>query len=214
MRASGDRLDPRALREEIGADMADGAFAPALDSLARHAKEVGEDPGGAFLGSLAIALKTCATSRSVEAAFVQLLPPVLSFSGSAFGFLAEVEFGAAGAPYFQSHAVTDVYKPGFGPHDIVSRLQFHNLQTLNGAVLTSREPVLSNDPANDPRAGGLPFGHAPLRSYLGLPFVVDGDLVGGVALANCPQGYSEADIDRLAPLTEVAGRIIAGYRLL
>ncbi|MCZ6773244.1 MAG: hypothetical protein O7G83_14875 [Proteobacteria bacterium] len=57
-----------------------------------------------------------------------------------------------------------MYKPNYGPHDIVSNLQFHNLDTLNGAVMTSRRPVLSNEPKRDPRSGGLPPGHARLEA--------------------------------------------------
>ena len=169
--------------------------------------------------ALARALWCYTQTKSIERAFVQLLPDALSISGSRFGFLAEVEYGASGAPYFLSHAVVDVYKPDFGPEDIVSGLQFHNLDTLNGAVMTSGSPVLTNEPDRDPRRGGLPPGHAPLKSYLGLPFLVpDGArdsehaLVGGAALANRPGGYSEADIALLQPLCDVAALMIAAHR--
>ncbi len=161
---------------------------------------------------LGAALRTVIETGSIERAFLQLLPDVLKVSQSDFGFLAEVEYGTSGAPYFLSHAVVDVYKPNYGPHDIVSNLQFHNLNTLNGAVMTSRRPVLTNDPGRDPRSGGLPHGHARLKAYLGLPFLVDDELVGGAALGNKAGGYSDADISFLEPLCEIGGLMIAGYR--
>jgi hypothetical protein len=35
---------------------------------------------------------------------------------------------------------------------------FTNLKTLFGEVMTSGQPVISSDPAHDPRRGGLPEG--------------------------------------------------------
>ena len=166
----------------------------------------------ALLAALAQALATCDNANKIEPAFVQLLPEVLRISGSRFGFLAEVCYNPAGAPYLKSHAVIDVYKPNFGPNDIVSGLQFHNLETLNGAILTSRQPVVANDPSTDPRSGGLPFGHAQLDAFLGLPFLLDGDLVGAAALANRPGGYSTTQVQLLAPLCEVGALLIASCR--
>ena len=190
-----------------------GPFCDAVGLLTSR----GEDEDSLRL-ALARTLLCYASTKSIERTFVQLLPDALSISGSRFGFLAEVEYGASGAPYFLSHAVVDVYKPDFGPDDIVSGLQFHNLDTLNGAVMTSARPVLTNEPDRDPRRGGLPPGHATLESYLGLPFLVPGRsggenvLVGGAALANRPGGYSEADIAILQPLCDIGALMIAGHR--
>ena len=151
-------------------------------------------------------------TESVTKAFVHLLPEVLHISESPFGFLAEVRYSAVNKPYLYSHAVTDIYKPGFGLYDIVTELQFHNLDTLNGAIMTGRRPVLTNDPPNDPRSGGLPFGHAGLKTFLGLPFLVDDDLVGATSLGDRPGGYSERQVELLAPLCEIGGLLIATDR--
>ena len=141
-----------------------------------------DEASAALLSALAQSLTVYSTTESVTKAFVHLLPEVLRVSRSPFGFLAEVRYSTPDRPYLYSHAVTDIYKPGFGLHDIVTDLQFHNLDTLNGAIMTGRRPVLTNDPPNDPRSGGLPFGHAGLEAFLGLPFLVDDDLVGATSL--------------------------------
>lgn len=78
--------------------------------------------------------------------------------------------------------------------------------------MTGRRPVLTNDPPNDPRSGGLPFGHAGLESFLGLPFLVDNDLVGATSLGDRPGGYSEREIELLTPLCEIGGLLIAAHR--
>ena len=93
-------------------------------------------------------------TEAIESAMVSLLPPILQVADSQFGFLAEVCYSLGGEPYLLSHAVIDIYKPNYTHQDILSNLQFHNLDTLNGAVMTSKGPVLSNDPKNDPRSGG------------------------------------------------------------
>jgi len=171
-----------------------------------------DESSEALLSALAQALTVYSTTESVTKAFVHLLPEVLRVSQSPFGFLAEVRYSAPNKPYLYSHAVTDIYKPGFGLYDIVTDLQFHNLDTLNGAIMTERRPVLTNDPPNDPRSGGLPFGHAGLEAFLGLPFIVDGDLVGATSLGDRPGGYSERDVELLTPLCEIGGLLIATHR--
>ena len=171
-----------------------------------------DEASAALLSALAQSLTVYSTAKSVTKAFVHLLPEVLRISQSPFGFLAEVRYSAMNKPYLYSHAVTDIYKPGFGLYDIVTDLQFHNLDTLNGAIMIGRRPVLTNDPPNDPRSGGLPFGHAGLKAFLGLPFLVDDDLVGATSLGNRPGGYSEREVELLAPLCEIGGLLIATHR--
>lgn len=171
-----------------------------------------DDASAALLSALAQALTVYSTTKSVTKAFVQLLPAVLRVSQSPFGFLAEVRYSAPNRPYLYSHAVTDIYKPGFGLYDIVTDLQFHNLDTLNGAIMTGQRPVLTNDPPNDPRSGGLPFGHAGLEAFLGMPFLVDDDLVGATSLGDRPGGYSEREVELLAPLCDIGGLLIATHR--
>ena len=171
-----------------------------------------DEASAALLSVLAQSLTIYSTTESVTKAFVHLLPEVLRISQSPFGFLAEIRYSAMNKPYLYSHAVTDIYKPGFGLYDIVTELQFHNLDTLNGAIMTGQRPVLTNDPPNDPRSGGLPFGHAGLKAFLGLPFLVDNDLVGATSLGNRPGGYSEREVELLAPLCEIGGLLIATHR--
>ena len=171
-----------------------------------------DEASAVLLSALAQSLTIYATNESVTKAFVHLLPAVLRVSQSPFGFLAEVRYSGLNKPYLYSHAVTDIYKPGFGLYDIVTYLQFHNLDTLNGAIMTGRRPVLTNDPPNDPRSGGLPFGHAGLEAYLGLPFLVDDDLVGAASLGDRPGGYSEREVELLTPLCEIGGLLIAADR--
>ena len=169
-------------------------------------------PSAELFSALAEIMMAYHHAEDIESAMVSLLPPILQVADSQFGFLAEVCYSLGGEPYLLSHAVIDIYKPNYTHHDILSNLQFHNLDTLNGAVMTSKGPVLSNNPKNDPRSGGVPFGHGKIKSYLGVPFLVEEELVGAVALANRADGYHWSDVDLLVPLCCVAGLLMADWR--
>ncbi len=135
--------------------------------------------------------------------FDRLLGHLLEITDSQYGFIGEVFRDESNAPYLRPYAITDI------SWDDASRqlyrsyvsggFEFRNLDTLFGRVMTSGQPVLSNDPANDPRRGGLPPGHAPLNAFMGLPLFRGEQLVGMAAVANRPGGYDEALVEHLPP---------------
>ena len=51
-----------------------------------------------------------------------------------------------------------------------------------------------------------------LKAFLGLPFLVDDDLVGATSLGSRPGGYSEREVELLAPLCEIGGLLVATHR--
>ena len=91
-------------------------------------------------------------------------------------------------------------------------LEFYNLNTLFGKVITTGQPVVANDPMNDPRRGGLPKGHPPMHAFLGLPFYRGDRLVGMVGIANRPEGYDEQLIAYLQPLLSTCGMLIEAHQ--
>jgi len=150
-------------------------------------------------------------SAPPRAAFEALLREMLGLTGSAFGVVGQVEISPEGAPSLRVHAITDI------SWDDDSRARyaqvsgqgmvFDNPRTLIGAALTSGEPLISNQPADDPRAGGLPHGHPPLTAFMGLPIHAAGELVAMVGVANRPDGYSSADVHFLQPLLNSVGQL-------
>jgi signal transduction histidine kinase len=72
--------------------------------------------------------------------------------------------------------------------------------------------VISNSPSTDERRGGIPDGHPPLNQFLALPILRDKALVGLIGVANCPEGYSEADVTFLQPLVTAIGQLIDAHR--
>ncbi|MFO0888506.1 MAG: PAS domain S-box protein [Isosphaeraceae bacterium] len=148
--------------------------------------------------------------------FEGMLASILELTGSAYGFIGEVLHDESGDPYLKTYALSDIawdeatrrlYEEG-----LTGGLVFRNLRTLFGRVLTTGEAVISDDPATDPRRGGLPPGHPPLDSFLGLPLRHGARLLGMIGLANRPGGYSESQIHYLNPLLASCANLIEAYR--
>ena len=97
--------------------------------------------------------------------FDGLLQVLLSVTESEFGFIGEVLRDPGGNPYLKEHAITNIAwneeTRRFYEEHAPEGLEFRNLKTLFGAVMVTGEPVISNNPSQDPRRGGLPEGHPP-----------------------------------------------------
>ena len=79
--------------------------------------------------------------------------------------------------------------------------------SLWGHVLNTGKAFFTNEPRTHESSRGLPEGHIPLENFLTVPAQVGGRLVGQVALASSPQGYTERDlevVERLGRLYSVA----------
>ncbi|HEV7914397.1 MAG TPA: PAS domain S-box protein, partial [Albitalea sp.] len=164
-------------------------------------------------------------SRFIRAApptevFEPLLTDLLGFTGSGYGFIAEVlQDPADGHRFLRIVVLTDVSwddatRQRFEAHRSgATPMEFHNLASLMGAAVTTGEPVISNEPDRDPRRAGLPSGHPPLKSFLGVPLFHGGEMVGMVGLANRDGGYDASLVDFLDPLFSSVGAIIGAVRM-
>ena len=149
-------------------------------------------------------------------AFEGLLQAFLSVTGSAFGFVGEVLYNDDGVPYLRTSAVTNIAWDEASRLMYASQAQagmaFRNLHTLFGHAMVTGQPVIANEPATDPRAGGLPGGHPLLEAFMGVPLAVGDRLVAMVGLANQPGGYSEEDIEFLQPLLGAVRQLVMAWR--
>jgi len=163
-------------------------------------------------------------SRFIRAAspreiFDPLLTDLLEYTHSEYGFIGEVlESPEDGTRFLRILVLTDISwddatRALFERHRQGESIEFHNLDTLFGAAITSGLPVIANDPQKDSRRGGLPGGHPDMKSFLGVPLSYGGEMVGMVGLSNRPGGYDEALVDFLQPLFASVGAIIGAVRL-
>ena len=154
-------------------------------------------------------------SGDANALFGTLLNDLLGLTGSEFGFVGEVLHRPTGEPCLRTLAMSNVAwddrtRSLWAQH--APNFEFMNLETLFGAVMLTGKPVLANDPADDPRRGGLPAGHPPLQAFLGVPFHNGGELVGIAGVANRPGGYTPELVAYLQPLLSTSGTLIAAHR--
>lgn len=144
--------------------------------------------------------------------FSELLDVLLELTESPYGFLGETRWDEAGRPSVVVTAISDVswdeasrarYLSAFA-----GEMVFSELDSLVGQVLTSERPVVSNDPAADARAGGVPAGHFEVQSFLGLPCRLGERLVGMVGVANREGGYDRSFVGFLKPLLRTLANVI------
>ncbi len=148
--------------------------------------------------------------------FSDLLQNVLDLTGSEYGFIGEVFRDKNGRPYIKSYATTNI-----AWNDETQRLYektrekgmiFSRLNCLYGAVLTTGNLIISNDPADDGRSCGLPPGHPPLDSFMGVPLQGRDGLLGMVGVANRPGGYTRELARLLEPFMITCGRLLQSWR--
>jgi PAS domain S-box-containing protein len=164
-------------------------------------------------------------SRFIRAAppaevFDPLLTDLLDVARSEYGFIGELlQDPQDGHRFIRIVVLTDIAwdadsRARFEAHRVGERpLEFHHLDSLLGAPVTSGMPVIANDPKSDPRRGSLPMGHREMRSFLGVPLFHGGEMVGVVGLANRVDGYDAALVEFLQPLFASVGAIIGAVQL-
>jgi diguanylate cyclase (GGDEF)-like protein/PAS domain S-box-containing protein len=151
-----------------------------------------------------------------KSSFFDILNIIITITESEYGFIGEIFYNTDGTPYLKTHAITNIAwdkeSRGLYENSITEDLEINNLKTLFGAVITTGEPLIANDPSNDPRSGGLPQGHPAMHSFMGLPFHLNGKAIGMIGVANHPSGYTQDLIDWLAPILNTCSTLIVGYQ--
>lgn len=168
---------------------------------------------GDLVGSLNTALTMfIANEYAPRQMWDKMLDILLSVSESEYGFIGRIPISDDGKPYLKTFTITNnawnSETQKYYEDNEASGLEFHNLSTLFGHVITSGAPVIANNPTSDPRRGGTPVNHPALNSFLGVPIFYGNDLVGMFGIANRPDGYSEDIVEFLQPLTSTLSFII------
>jgi signal transduction histidine kinase len=156
------------------------------------------------------------TGAEHRALFEQLLRLMLDETQSEYGFIGEILRTPEGTPYLRTYAITNIaWTDELRAHYALNAgrgMEFRNLNTLFGKVISTGEPLLTNAPATHPSAIGVPPGHPELRAFLGVPFRLHGEVVGMVGMANRPEGYNPGHLALLQPLLTTCGIITCAWR--
>ena len=144
--------------------------------------------------------------------FDETLDTILQLTRSEYGFIGEVLTDENGVRYLKTFSVTDVswdaQTKAFYEQHAPLGMEFRKHQSLFGEVLRTGEPVIANDPKNDPRACGLPQGHPALDAFMGVPLYLGERMVGMIGLANRPGGYGEDLLIALDPVVSAAAGMV------
>jgi len=144
-------------------------------------------------------LQTALTCESEEDLGRACLNVAEKITQSKFGFIGEVnkaglEDIAISDPGWDSCKILD---PS-GHHQSPGNFKIHGIY---GRVLLDGKGLFTNDPAHHPDSIGLPKKHPPLTSFLGVPLMRAGSVIGLLAVGNREGGYSQKEQDALEALT-------------
>jgi signal transduction histidine kinase len=80
-------------------------------------------------------------------------------------------------------------------------------QGVLGELINHPAPLRLADVGRHPRSFGLPVGHPPMRTFLGVPILIDGTPFGNLYLTEKVGGeeFTEADEEAVSMLAELAG---------
>jgi PAS domain S-box-containing protein len=171
---------------------------------------------GTLLGALRRVQEEFINSPEDSPPFDDILSVLLYSTSSDYGFIGEVLYTPEGKPYLRTQAMTDIAWDEATRRVFAERgpggMEFSNLATLFGAVVSSGQSVIANEPAEDPRRGGLPSSHPALTAFMGAPISVGGRVVGMVGVANRPRGYDDRVLLEIQPLLATYGSLIVARR--
>jgi PAS domain S-box-containing protein len=170
-----------------------------------------------LLDSLVKSQKQFIQGEDRHKVFDGLLRSLLEYTNSEYGFIGEVFYENDGAAYQLSRAISTIswnadtrryYAENW--HD---GLRFKSCDTLFGIVTKTRQVVIANDVAKDPRSVGVPTGHPAIKSFFGVPILHKDRIIGSFGLANRAGGYDLSLADELEPFVSTCSVIISALKL-
>ena len=144
-----------------------------------------------------------------------ILQHFIELSESEYGFIGELFYDVNHQPFVQQ-VFAGKAKDLFINEKLQQILSMYqgkgrrlcNFNNVLGDIVATKKPLIINDVKSYPKPTGIPAGHIPINSFLGVPFIFNNELVGVVALANRSEGYGSNIVQWLEPLSLLTGRII------
>ncbi|WP_434481508.1 sensor histidine kinase [Streptomyces sp. NBC_01281] len=130
--------------------------------------------------------------------------------------LTAARYAAIGVVSETTHGLADFVFHGVdhGTAQRIGRLPDGH-KGLLGALVHDPDPVRLTNLAEDPRSCGFPADHPPMRSFLGVPITVQGEIFGNLYLAEKRGGgaFGDDDLNMVRVLATEAGIAIGNARL-
>jgi signal transduction histidine kinase len=128
--------------------------------------------------------------------------------------LVDARYGALGV-IGDSGQLAEFVPVGLSADEIAAIDHWPEGRGLLGALITDPRPVRLADLSADPRSSGFPEGHPPMRSFLGVPVRIRGEVFGNLYLTEKQGGgqFDEEDEAVVTALAAAAGVAVENARL-
>lgn len=130
----------------------------------------------ATLAAVSEAVLGVAGERSVDAVLQRLVGAARELVGARYAALGVPDAEGTGFSRFITAGMSDDLVEAIGP--------LPRAHGLLGTLLASPTPYRTDDVSADPRFTGWPEAHPRMRSFLGVPIVFKGDVIGALYLAD------------------------------
>ena len=156
-------------------------------------------------------------TKPAHEVFDDLLTDILKLTDSQFGFIFELKHDDKEVQYLQALAISNICwddaSRRFWDENYSTGLKFYGTDALYFAAVTTKAPIIANDPTHDSHSSHrMPHGHPHLAAFLGLPIFCEGEIIGALGLANRPGGYDEKLITSLKTVLNACAQVLEGYR--
>jgi signal transduction histidine kinase len=165
------------------------------------------DSAGAVLAALGAAVRTVATEASLDRVLHQLATSARE--------LVDARYAAIGVPEPEGDRFAKFVTVGMSD-ELIERIgPLPRTHGLLAAMLSETEPYRTDDITADPRFGWWPSAHPRMGSFLGVPIVSKGDVIGAFYLTDkeSAPAFTEADEANVALLASHAAIVIDHARL-
>ncbi|MFJ9636861.1 GAF domain-containing protein [Streptomyces sp. NPDC101178] len=154
------------------------------------------------------AMRSVGTGLELHSTLDRICATAAELAHARFAAIGVVDETGEGLSDFVTHGVPDEVARAIG-----RRPDGH--RGLLGALIHDPDPVKLADLTGDPRSAGFPPGHPRMRSFLGVPIRVQGEVFGNLYLTEKRDGdeFSDSDLHMVRVLATEAGIAIGNARL-
>jgi signal transduction histidine kinase len=167
----------------------------------------GVDVGDPRLPRLLDAVAAVAEGRALEEVLERLVASACALVDARYGALGVLDDGGTRLVRFFHRGITPVEAAAIGP--------LPTGRGLLGHLIRDPRPLRLEDMSSHHASIGLPDGHPPMRSFLGAPIIVQGEVYGNLYLAEKSDGtpFDLDDERAVVALATIAGGAVAAARL-
>ena len=176
-----------------------------MGGMGTAARPTNTAPASAALRAVTDAVLGLAGEPALEPVLERLVHAVRELVGARYAALGTPDEDGTGFDRFITSGMTDEQIEAIGP--------LPRTHGLLAAMLTDPEPYRTDDIRADPRFEWWPEAHPRMRSFLGVPLLFKGDIVGAFYLTDKEGGFGDADVELVRGLAAHAAVVIENARL-